>query len=88
MLTPPNIGLCLLSDLSCRVWDRQVRSCLEGSLFNPTRIWRSAPAVPGPTATTKQPARDNHDDITSRGNRPAPRDGGDHGRKLCQEPRL
>jgi hypothetical protein len=31
-------GRGLLSDLSRRAWDRQVRSCLEGSLSNSTRI--------------------------------------------------
>jgi hypothetical protein len=32
------LASCLLSDLSRRVWDRQVRSCLEGSLWYSTRI--------------------------------------------------
>ena len=30
-----SLASCLLSELSRRVWDRQVRSCLEGSLFQP-----------------------------------------------------
>ena len=32
------LALCLLSDLSRRVWGRQERSCLEGSLTVSTRL--------------------------------------------------
>ena len=32
------VALCLLSDLSRRVWGRQERSCLEGSLTVSTRL--------------------------------------------------
>ena len=35
---PTELASCLSSDLSCRVWGRQVRSCLEGSLIVSTRI--------------------------------------------------
>ena len=68
------MAVCLLSDVSCRAWDRQVRSCLEGSLFEPdsdltkrscrSRTHRKRPSNQQETL---------HDDITSRRDRPAPR---------------
>ena len=52
VLTPLRIlALCLLSDVSRRVWDRQERSCVEGSLTCLDSVVTKRPAVPGPTGT-------------------------------------